>query len=115
VNRPHHPWMRIMGYTKLESVSRSTCRPASLKKITTLVFLGGKDGLVGDVAPAERRAQRYIAGCEIEVLPNAGRVMSVEKPEFVGRRIVEFLQESPTPGSNPLGKQGLSALAIRIV
>ena len=69
-----------------------------LRKITTptLVFLGGKDGLVGDVAPAKRRAQRYIAGCEIEVLPNAGHVMSVDEPNFVGTRIVEFLQDRPT-------------------
>jgi hypothetical protein len=41
--------------------------------------------------------------------------MSVDEPEFIGRRIVEFLQESPDAGIQPLGKQGRSALAIRVV
>jgi pimeloyl-ACP methyl ester carboxylesterase len=95
VNRGFRPWMRIMGYTKAR-VGQPFHLPArKLRKLTTptLVFLGGKDGLVGDVAPAERRAHRYIAGCEIEVLPNAGHVMSVDEPEFVGKRIVEFLHD----------------------
>jgi pimeloyl-ACP methyl ester carboxylesterase len=96
VNRGFRPWMRIMGYTKPRVGQPFHLSARRLRKITTstLVFLGGKDGLVGDVAPAKRRAQRYIAGCEIEVLPNAGHVMSVDEPNLVGSRIVEFLRPS---------------------
>ena len=98
VNRGFRPWMRIMGYTKARVGQPFHLSARRLRKITTptLLFLGGKDGLVGDVAPAKKRAQRYIAGCEIEVLPNAGHVMSVDEPNFVGTRIVEFLQDRPT-------------------
>jgi hypothetical protein len=62
--------MRIMGYTKARVGQPFNLSARKLRKITTptLGFLGGNDGLVGDVVPAERRAQRYIAGCEIEVL-----------------------------------------------
>jgi pimeloyl-ACP methyl ester carboxylesterase len=45
-------------------------------------------------APAKRRAQRYIAGCEIEVLPNAGHLTSVDEPNLVGTRSVQFLRPS---------------------
>jgi pimeloyl-ACP methyl ester carboxylesterase len=93
VNRAFRPWMRIMGYTKARVGQPFHLSAKKLRKITTptLVFLGGKDGLVGDVAPAKGRAQRYIAGCEVEVLPNAGHVMSVDEPDLVATRIVEFL------------------------
>ena len=89
--------------------SWATPRPASaqpfhipgrrLRKISapTLVFLGGKDGLVGHANAAARRARRNIHGCEIEVLPDAGHIMSVDEPDFVGDRIVEFL-ETPVSG-----------------
>ncbi len=97
VNRGLRPWMRIMGYTKARVGQPFHLSARKLRKITTptLVFLGGKERLVGDVAPVEKRAQRYIAGCEIEVLPNAGHVMSVDEPNFVGTRIVAFLQDRP--------------------
>ena len=61
-------------------------------KTPTLVFLGGNDGLVGSVTAAARRARRDITGCEIEVLHEAGHVMSVDEPDFVGDRIIEFLR-----------------------
>ncbi len=60
-------------------------------KAPTLVFLGGRDGLVGSPAAAARRARRNIIGCEVQVLPEAGHVMSVDEPVVVGERIVEFL------------------------
>jgi len=77
-----------------------------------LVFRGGKDGLVGDVAPAIRRAQRYIAGCEIEVLPNAGHIMSVDEPNLVGTRIVKFLQDRPTAMKTSVVEQGDATLSL---
>jgi len=93
VNREFRPWMRIMGYTKAR-VGQPFHLPAGklrMIKAPTLVFLGGKDGLVGSATAAARRARRNFTGCEIEVLPEAGHVMSVDEPDRVGDRIVEFL------------------------
>jgi pimeloyl-ACP methyl ester carboxylesterase len=93
VNREFRPWMRIMGYTKARVGQPFHIRAGKLRmiKAPTLLFLGGKDGLVGSAPAAARRARHNITGCEIEVLPDAGHVMSVDEPDFVGARIVEFL------------------------
>ena len=53
-----------------------------------------------DTINVPRRAQRYIAGCEIEILPNADHVMSVDEPNVVGTRIVRFLND-PKPNGLP--------------
>ncbi len=66
-------------------------RKLRMIKAPTLVILGGKDGLVGSATAAAKRA-RNIPDCEIEVLPRAGHVMSVDEPEFVGARIAGFLE-----------------------
>jgi pimeloyl-ACP methyl ester carboxylesterase len=86
--------MRIMGYTKARVGQPFHIPSGKLRMIEapTLVFLGGNDGLVGSATAAARRARRNIAGCEIEILPEAGHVMSVDNPDFVSGRIVEFLQ-----------------------
>jgi pimeloyl-ACP methyl ester carboxylesterase len=60
-------------------------------KAPVLVFLGGRDGLVGPPAAAARRARCNIGKCEIEVLPDAGHVMSVDEPDFAAKRSIEFL------------------------
>ena len=60
-------------------------------KAPTLVLLGGKDGLIGSATSAARRA-RHIPGSEVEILPNAGHVMSIDEPDLVGDRIIEFLR-----------------------
>jgi pimeloyl-ACP methyl ester carboxylesterase len=94
VNREFRPWMRIMGYTKARVGQPFHIPARQLRMISapTLLFFGGKDGLVGSVSAAARGARRNITGCEIEVLPNAGHVMSVDEPDVVGPRIVEFLR-----------------------
>lgn len=94
VNREFRPWMQIMGYTKARVGQPFHIPSRRLRGITvpTLVFLGGRDGLVGDPAAATKRARRNIARCEIEVLPDAGHVLSVDEPDFVATRIVEFLR-----------------------
>jgi pimeloyl-ACP methyl ester carboxylesterase len=94
VNREFRPWMRIMGYTKPRVGQPFHLRASKLRMVRapTLLFLGGKDGLVGSALAAARRARRNIPGCEIEVLPEAGHVMSVDEPEVVGARIVDFLR-----------------------
>ena len=94
VNREFRPWMQIMGYTKPRVGQPFHIPSRRLRMIgaPTFIFLGGRDGLVGNPAAAARRARRNIAGCQIEVLPDAGHVMSVDEPDFVGERIVEFLR-----------------------
>ena len=61
-------------------------------KAPTLLFLGGKDGLVGSAPRRANRARRNIARCEIEILLNAGHAMSVDDPDFIGSRIAKFFE-----------------------
>jgi pimeloyl-ACP methyl ester carboxylesterase len=93
VNREFRPWMRILGTCKPRLGQPVHIPARELRKIQvpTLVFLGGKDGLIGSAAAAARRARRNISGCEIEILPGAGHAMSVDEPEFVSTRTVAFL------------------------
>lgn len=92
-NREFRPWMRLMGKGKARvgQPIRIPGRKLRMIKAPTLVILGGKDGLVGSAAAAAKRA-RNIPSCEIEILPQAGHIMSVDEPEFVGQRIVNFLE-----------------------
>jgi pimeloyl-ACP methyl ester carboxylesterase len=92
VNREFRPWMLIMGKCKPKTGQpfHIPSRKLRLIKAPTLVILGGKDGLVGSPTAAAKRA-RSIPDCEIEILPRAGHIMSVDEPELVGKRIVNFL------------------------
>jgi pimeloyl-ACP methyl ester carboxylesterase len=92
VNREFRPWMLIMGKCKPKTGQPFHLSSRRLRtiKAPTLVILGGKDGLVGSAAAAAKRA-RDIPNCEIEILPQAGHIMSVDEPKFVGERIVKFL------------------------
>ena len=94
VNRDFRPWMTIMGYTKARVGQPFHIAARHLQQITapTLVFLGGQDGLVGDPTAAAKRARRNISDCTIEILPNAGHVISVDEPARVGEHIVNFLR-----------------------
>jgi pimeloyl-ACP methyl ester carboxylesterase len=85
VNREFRPWMLIMGKCKPKTGQpfRLSSRKLRTIKAPTLVILGGKDGLGGNATAAARRA-RNIPNCEIEILPQAGHIMSVYEPEFVG-------------------------------
>jgi pimeloyl-ACP methyl ester carboxylesterase len=93
VNREFRPWMQNMakGKPKTGQPIRIPSRRLRRIKAPTLVILGGKDGLVGDPIAAAKRA-RNIPDCQIEILPRAGHIMSVDEPEFVGARIAKFLQ-----------------------
>jgi hypothetical protein len=70
INSEFRPWMRIMGYAKalVGQLFHIPARRLRMIKAPALVFLGGRDGLVGDATAAGRRARRNIAGCEIEAL-----------------------------------------------
>jgi pimeloyl-ACP methyl ester carboxylesterase len=93
VNREFRPWMRIVGKGKARVGQPIHIPRRKLRRIKspTLAILGGKDGLVGSASAAAKRA-RNIPDCEIEILPNAGHIMSVDEPEFVSARIVSFLE-----------------------
>jgi pimeloyl-ACP methyl ester carboxylesterase len=93
VNRDFRPWMRVMAKCKPRLGQPLHIPSAKLRmiKAPTLVILGGKDGLVGSATAAAKRARRHIAGCQVEILPRAGHVMNVDEPEFVGARVVRFL------------------------
>jgi pimeloyl-ACP methyl ester carboxylesterase len=93
VNREFRPWMLIMDKCKPKTGQpfHLSGRTLRLIKAPTLVILGGKDALVGSATAAAKRA-RNIPNCEIEILPQAGHIMSVDEPEFVGERIVNFLE-----------------------
>ena len=96
VNREFRPWMLIMGKCKPKTGQPFHLSSGKLRliKAPTLVVLGGKDGLVGSATAAAKRA-RSIPDCEIEILPSAGHIMSVDEPEFVGKRIADFLGHAP--------------------
>jgi pimeloyl-ACP methyl ester carboxylesterase len=96
VTREFRPWMLIMGKCKPKTGQpfHISSRKLRLIKAPTLVILGGKDGLVGSATAAAKRA-RSIPDCEIEILPSAGHIMSVDEPEFVGKRIADFLGHAP--------------------
>jgi pimeloyl-ACP methyl ester carboxylesterase len=96
VNREFRPWMLIMGKCKPKTGQPFHISSRKLRtiKAPTLVILGGKDGLVGSATAAAKRA-RNIPGCDIEILPQAGHIMSVDEPEFVGERIAAFLGHAP--------------------
>ncbi len=106
VNREFREWMRILGKCKPRVGQPFHISDGKLRmiKAPTLVFLGGKDGLNGSATAASERARRNITGCQIEILPTAGHVMSVDEPEFVGRRITDFLEA--TPRANGLPQHG---------
>jgi pimeloyl-ACP methyl ester carboxylesterase len=93
VNREFRPWMQIMGKCKPKTGQpfHISSRKLGLIKAPTLVILGGKDGLVGGATAAAKRA-RSIPDCDIEILPSAGHIMSVDEPEFVGKCIADFVQ-----------------------
>jgi pimeloyl-ACP methyl ester carboxylesterase len=67
-----------------------------LIRAPTLVFLGEKDGLIGSATAAAKRA-RNIPNCDIEILPGAGHIMSVDEPELVGSRAARFLAGALVP------------------
>jgi pimeloyl-ACP methyl ester carboxylesterase len=103
VNREFRPGMLIMGKCKPKTGQPFHLSSRKLRtiKAPTLVILGGKDGLVGNATAAARRA-RNIPNCEIEILPQGGHIMSVDEPEFVGERIVNFLEaEDPRRMTRP--------------
>jgi pimeloyl-ACP methyl ester carboxylesterase len=97
------PPLTVVATSTYHKDARNTASSRKLRtiKAPTLVILGGKDGLVGNATAAARRA-RNIPNCEIEILPQAAHIMSVDESEFVGERIVNFLEaEDPRRMTRP--------------
>ena len=93
VNREFRPWMRILGDCRPRVGQPIPIANGKLRtiKAPTLLFLGGKDGLVGN-GPRRPCARRNIARCEIEILQTPGHAMSVDDPDFIGSRIAKFFE-----------------------
>ncbi|MCJ7438488.1 MAG: alpha/beta hydrolase [Acidimicrobiia bacterium] len=91
-NSEFRPWMRLLATCRPNVAAPRSIPSRQLRRIQapTLVVLGAKDGLVGDANAVARRA-RHIGSCEIEILSDAGHALSVDEPELVGGRIVQFL------------------------
>jgi pimeloyl-ACP methyl ester carboxylesterase len=102
VNRQFRPWMRLLGRCKPKVGQPFHIPGRKLGQIQapTLVVLGGKDGLVGSAPAAARRASGNIRRCEIEILPEAGHIMSVDDPDFVSSRLVTFLEAGTAAASS---------------
>lgn len=113
VNREFRAWMRILGRCRprLGQPFHIPARKLRMIKAPTLVILGDKDGLIGSATAAARRARRNIARCEVEILPEAGHVMSIDEPEFVGGRIARFLDAETENDCTPGGSEVGSAVA----
>lgn len=61
-------------------------------KATTLLILGERDNVIGNAIEVGNRANRLISNVQVEIISDAGHMMSTEKPEFVNERILSFLQ-----------------------
>jgi 3-oxoadipate enol-lactonase len=67
--------------------------------VPTLVVVGDQD-VATPLARAERIRAR-IPGSRLVVIPGAGHSSAIEEPEAVNRALVEFLDETRTPGRPP--------------
>jgi pimeloyl-ACP methyl ester carboxylesterase len=65
-----------------------------LRKIISpvLLMLGEHDNVIGDAGEVSRRAKRLISNVRVEIIPEAGHMLSTEKSEFVNAHILGFLQ-----------------------
>jgi hypothetical protein len=56
-----------------------------LRKIISpvLLMLGEHDNVIGDAGEVSRRAKRLISNVRVEIIPEAGHMLSTEKSEFV--------------------------------
>lgn len=87
--------MGIDSRTRLRVAPPLTLSDNQLRKINlpTLLMLGECDNVIGNAREVGNRAKRLIPGVQVEIIPDAGHMMSTEKPEFVNARILSFLRE----------------------
>ena len=58
-----------------------------------LYLLLGEKEVVYDPRSAAARARRVMPKASVEIVPNAGHLLMMERPEFVNRRILTFLRD----------------------
>jgi pimeloyl-ACP methyl ester carboxylesterase len=56
-------------------------------------MLGARDNVIGNARVVGNRAKRQISNVQVEIIPEAGHMMSTERPEVVSTRILRFLRE----------------------
>jgi len=61
----------------------------------TLVILGGQDHPIGNPQKVGERIRRFVSSCDVVVLPEAGHVMNIEKPESIVTLIRKFVDKNP--------------------
>jgi pimeloyl-ACP methyl ester carboxylesterase len=82
------PWMRRRAYAPEQS------RLLAPVRRPVLYLHGARDGCVG--APvAQRGAQRLPPGSEFELVPDCGHFLHLERPGYVGERVVRFVGLAP--------------------
>jgi pimeloyl-ACP methyl ester carboxylesterase len=92
VNQKYGPWFNQMMKATIPSVSQPVPMTKEQKQkmdVPVLLFLGTKDAIVGDAETAKELAQDY-PNIQIEVL-ESGHLISVEKAEYVNKKIKQFL------------------------
>jgi len=87
--------MGVYSWKRLRVAPPLNLSDDQLRKIKSpaLLMLGERDNVIGDARAVGDRAKRLISHVQVEIIPDAGHVMSTEKPEFVNARILGFLRE----------------------
>lgn len=88
-------WSGHMGIAmkcrpKIGSPLKISASKLKLIKSPTLLFLGGKDGPIGNPKKIVKRARRCISDVNVEILPNAAHLMNVEAPELINKKIINY-------------------------
>lgn len=88
----------VIGATSFSSFRLAPPLPlsdAKLKmiRLPVLLLLGERDHVIGNASEVANRARRTMPQVQVEIISGAGHMMNTEKPEFVNRRILSFLQE----------------------
>jgi len=61
-------------------------------RMPTLILCGEQE-VVGNLRAGVERAKRLIRNCEVELIPEAGHLVAMERPEAVNDRMVRFLNQ----------------------
>lgn len=60
----------------------------------TLLIVGDQEVMYGNASQAIERAKQLMPDLQVELVPDCGHAVSMEKPEVVNNRILDFLAEA---------------------